>query len=358
MPLGTFVKRNGLELAVSATALAALALANFLVLRPFLPALLWAIILAVSTWPVLVWLRARCGQRRTLAVVLMMLGLLAVVAVPSALLIVSVIQSTPTALGAVRAALEGGLPPMPLWVAQLPLIGPQINMLWSDWAAHPDHLLARLEPYGERIFGWLTGSATSVGLALITLVLTLLFTAALYIHGERLLAGLKHWARRFGGAQAEQMIQLTGRTLRSVALGVVGTALIQSIFAAAAFAVAGIGQVSILFVLTLASALIQMGAAPVILLIALWQYLSGSSTTAIGLALWAVVVGGMDNVLRPVLIRQGVNLPMWLIFAGVIGGLLAFGIIGLFAGPVALALSHQLVMSASNSNSKTNPASQ
>ena len=99
MPLGTFVKRNGLELAVSATALAALAMANFLVLRPFLPALLWAIILAVSTWPVLVWLRARCGQRRTLAVVLMMLGLLAVVAVPSALLIVSVIQSTPTALG-------------------------------------------------------------------------------------------------------------------------------------------------------------------------------------------------------------------------------------------------------------------
>ena len=343
MPIGSFVKRNGMELALTGAAVVALAFANYLILRPFLPAMLWAVILTVATWPILLRLRRTLEPRHRLAVLIMVAGLVATVAIPTTLLLSEVIQSAPQALESMRDSVSDGLPPLPGWVIDIPVLGPKLQLYWNSWTANPEALISRLEPYGQQIFGWITGSATSMGLALINLLLTLLLTGLLYLHGEELLRSLQHWSRRWLGTQADALLRIATQTLRGVAIGVVGTALIQSILATAAFAVSGMGHIAILFVLTLMSALVQLGAAPVVALAALWHYMHGETGWAIALAIWTAVVGGLDNVLRPVLIRQGVDLPIWLIFAGVIGGLLAFGVVGLFAGPVILALSYQLL---------------
>ena len=164
----------------------------------------------------------------------------------------------------------------------------------------------------------------------------------LYSQGEVAAAGALAFGRRIGAERGEKTIRLAGQAVRSVALGVVGTALVQSLLAGAGLWVTGVPHAGLLTALAFVMCIAQIGPVLVLAPAILWLYWTGSSGLAIVLLIVAVPTLTLDNVLRPMLIRRGVQLPMLLIIAGVIGGLLSFGVLGLFVGPVILASTYTL----------------
>jgi len=158
--------------------------------------------------------------------------------------------------------------------------------------------------------------------------------------GEEAAAGVRAFARRLAGPRGEQAVTLAGQAIRAVALGVVVTAVVQAVLGGIGLAVACVPLASFLTALMFVLAIAQIGAGPVLLLAVAWLYWSGSPAWGTAMLVWTLIVGSLDNIMRPLLIKRGADLPLVLIFAGVIGGLLAFGLVGLFVGPVVLAVAY------------------
>jgi predicted PurR-regulated permease PerM len=174
-------------------------------------------------------------------------------------------------------------------------------------------------------------------------VLTLVIAAILYTTGETAASGVRRFARRLAGDRGDDSVVLAGQAIRAVALGVVGTALVQSVAAGIGLAVVGIPYAAVLTAIILVLCIAQLGPLLVLAPVVAWLYWSGDAVRGTVLLIWTVPVGVLDNILRPMLIKRGADLPLLLIFAGVIGGLVSFGIIGLFLGPVILAVTYRLL---------------
>jgi predicted PurR-regulated permease PerM len=165
----------------------------------------------------------------------------------------------------------------------------------------------------------------------------------MYANGELVTQRLVRFGRRLAGAGGENAVHLAGQTIRGVALGVVVTALAQTIFAGLGLVIAGVPFAGVLTAAMLLLSIAQIGVIPVLGCAIAWLYWSGDSAWGTFLLVWTIVAATMDNFLRPILIRKGADLPLLLIFAGVVGGLLAFGLIGIFVGPVVLAVADALL---------------
>jgi predicted PurR-regulated permease PerM len=190
---------------------------------------------------------------------------------------------------------------------------------------------------------WLPGAFGSIGILGVEFLLTIVIAAIMFAQGETARAGLIRFGRRLAGDRGQSVVLLAGQAIRAVALGVVVTALVQTVLAGIGLAVAGVPFAALLTAIILISCIAQIG--PLIILIpcVIWLFWNDHSVWGSVLLVWSIIVGMLDNVLRPMLIRKGADLPLLLIFAGVIGGLLAFGIIGLFVGPVVLAVTYTLL---------------
>jgi predicted PurR-regulated permease PerM len=167
----------------------------------------------------------------------------------------------------------------------------------------------------------------------------------LYAQGETAATGVRRFARRLAGERGESSFVLAGQAIRAVALGIVVTAIVQSAAAGIGLGVAGVPFAGVLTALVFVLCIAQLGPILVMVPAVIWMYWSGDALRASVFLVWSVFVVMMDNVLRPVLIKRGADLPLLLIFAGVIGGLIGFGIIGLFVGPVVLAVTYRLLES-------------
>jgi predicted PurR-regulated permease PerM len=183
----------------------------------------------------------------------------------------------------------------------------------------------------------------NVGLVAVQFLLTLVISAVLYLYGERAVDGVRMFFRRVGGEQGEDVVELAGQAIRGVAFGVVVTAFVQSVLGGVGLAVAGVPFVGLLTALMFILAVAQVGAAPILFCAVAWMYWEGETAWATGLLVWSIFVASMDNVLRPILIRRGGHLPLLLVFAGVIGGLVGFGLVGIFVGPLVLAVGYRLL---------------
>jgi predicted PurR-regulated permease PerM len=208
----------------------------------------------------------------------------------------------------------------------------------------PAALAERLAPYIRTLSGWLLAKVGGVGAIMLQFLLAIAIAAILYANGETTASGLKRFARRVGGAQTENALTLAGQAVRAVALGVGVTALVQALLAGVGLAVAGIPFAGALTAVVFVLCVAQLGPTIVLLPAIVWLYWQGHSGWATGLLVWSIPVGMLDNFLRPALIKQGADLPLLLILPGVIGGLLAFGVIGLFIGPVLLAVGYTLLV--------------
>jgi predicted PurR-regulated permease PerM len=321
-----------------------LILAAFWVLRPFIAPAIWATTIVVATWPLMRRLQARLWQRRGLAVVGMTLALLLLFVVPLTLAITTLVANADQIVDAVKQLSNLSMPKPPDWLSALPVVGRKIDFYWQEVAAAgADGLWAKLLPFAGQATRWLLGEVGGVGSLVLQVLLIVVIAALMYAQGEAAAATLKRIGRRLGGTQGEAVVVLAGRAIRGVALGVGVTAVVQSVLAGIGLAVSGVPYAGLLTVLMFMSCLAQIG--PVIVLVpaAAWLYWSGETGWGSFLVVVTLVVGTLDNILRPVLIRMGADLPLLLIFSGVIGGLLAFGLVGIFIGPVVLAVAYTLM---------------
>jgi predicted PurR-regulated permease PerM len=335
--------------------IAALLGGSLYVLAPFLPALLWATMIVVATWPLMLKVEAAVGGRRGLATTICTLLLLLVVFAPLAAAIVTVIDHA-DAFKRISVA-EFRLPPPPAWVAGLPLVGERIVEYWNDLATGgAEGVFTRVAPYAGKAGTWLVGQVGTVGGLVLHLVFTVTICAILYATGETAAKGVRRFFHRLHGEQGDAAVVLAGASIRAVALGIVVTALVQTVLGGLGLLVAGTPYVALFVAAMFVLCIAQLGPMPAMLAAVGWFYYSDQNVTATLLLVWTLLVGSIDNFLRPMLIRRGANLPLLLIMAGVIGGLFAFGIVGLFVGPVLLAVSYTLLASWVNEQDSPAPA--
>jgi predicted PurR-regulated permease PerM len=322
-----------------------LIVATLWVLRPFMAPTIWATMIVVATWPMLRWFQARLWGRRSLAVLVMSLLILMLLVVPLMLAIGTIVRHADDIVA--QAAMISGfkVPAPPPWVANLPMVGDRVAQLWEQAAATGSvGLLSKLAPYGDDIAKWFVSQAGSVGMVFVQFLLTVVLAALMYSDGERAALAVRRFGRRLAGVHGDNAVILAGQAIRGVALGVGITALVQSGLGGIGLAIAGVPFASLLTAVMLLLCIAQLGPSLVLFPAVAWLYWSGETGWGTFLLLWSLVVGTMDNFLRPVLIKRGADLPLLLIFAGVIGGLLAFGLIGIFVGPVVLAVAYTLVV--------------
>jgi len=324
--------------------LGALIVASFWILRPFLAAAIWATMIAVATWPAMLWLQARLWQRRALAVVAMTVILVLVFVVPLALAISTIVLNADEIVVLVKAIADFRMPTPPQWIADLPFVGAKVVIAWEQAAAAGvEGLLAKLLPYAGSATKWFVAEAGNVGFLLVQFLLTLALAALIYARGEAAALEVARFGRRLAGASGENAVQLAGQAIRGVALGVVVTAVVQAALGGVGLAIAGVPFAGLLTAVMLFLCIAQVGPSPVLVPAVIWLYWSGETAWGTVVLVWSLVVVTLDNVLRPMLIQRGADLPLLLIFAGVIGGLLAFGLVGIFVGPVVLAVAYTLL---------------
>ncbi len=318
--------------------------ASLWILRPFMASIIWAIMIVVATWPVMLAAQARLWGKRALAVTVMTLVLLGVLILPFLAVIGTIVANADPIVGWVRSVNIDALPPPPEWLRVLPLAGEPLARAWEQVAAEGiPELIAKAAPYADDVATWFVAQAGNLGVLFAQSVLTIVVAAILYAQGEGAGASARRFAARLGGATGETAVLLAAQAIRGVALGVVVTALVQAGIGGLGLAIAGVPFAAFLTGLMFFLAVAQVGAVPVLAPAVVWLYWRGDPTWGTVLLVVTIVVGTLDNVLRPLLIKQGANLPLLLVFSGVIGGLIAFGLIGIFVGPVVLAVGYSLL---------------
>ncbi len=326
--------------------LCALIAASVWVISPFLPALIWAVTVVIATWPLMLQLEQRFGNRRTPAVVVMTVLVLLVLVVPLSLAISTLVSNADQIAEWARSLAELRSSAPPAWVGELPIIGERLVHAWNQAAAAgAAGLAARAAPYAGNLTRWFVKEVGSFGLVFVQFLLTVALSAVLYSSGEAAATAVRRFACRLAGERGEHAAVLAGLAVRAVALGVGITALVQSVLGGIGLAIAGVPFVAVLSALMLMLCIAQLGPSLVLIPAVVWLYWSGDTGWGTFLLVWTLIVGSLDNFLRPILIRKGANLPLLLILAGVIGGLLAFGLVGIFVGPVVLAVAYTLLTS-------------
>ena len=322
----------------------ALLAACFWILRPFLPALIWAAMIVIATWPLLLLIQKKVHGRRP--AVMIVIGLLILVfVIPFTLAVGTIAENAPQITALSKELINVGIPAPPDWVERIPLVGESVAEFWQETSTTaPEELTKRLSPYMRNMGGWLVAQAGSFGLMFLHLLLTLILATILYMNGEDAAKIMLRLSHRIAGERGEHAANLAALSVRAVAQGVVVTALAQSLLAGIGLAVVGIPYASLLTALIFMLTIAQIGAGPVLIPAIIWLFWSGSTGWGIAMLIWSIFVMGMDGFLRPYLIRRNANLPLLLIFAGVIGGLISFGVIGLFIGPVLLAVCYTLML--------------
>jgi predicted PurR-regulated permease PerM len=321
-----------------------LAIASFWVLRPFLGAFIWAVMIVVATWPMMKRLQAVLGGRRAPTVVVMTVLMLMVFVLPIVLAIGAIADHA----GDIAAWIEGlaakQFPPPPDWLAGVPLAGPRAAEAWNEFAGtgFPE-IAARIEPYTHDVTRWLLAEAGTVGLLLAQCLLIVILSAVLYAGGEGWGGWMLAFGRRLATERGEAAIVLAGQAIRGVALGVVVTAILQAALGGIGLAIAGVPFAAVLTAVMFIFCIAQIGPLLILLAGTAWLFFAGHSGWGSFMLVWSIAVGLMDNFVRPVLIKRGADLPLLLIFAGVIGGLLSFGLVGIFVGPVVLAVTYTVV---------------
>ncbi|MCW7541155.1 AI-2E family transporter YdiK [Aquabacterium sp. A7-Y] len=324
--------------------LGALIVTSFWILRPFLAAAIWATMIVVATWPVMLWFQSRLWRRRSLAVGAMTLTLLLVFMVPLALAIGTLVLNAEEIVARMKSIASFRMPAPPGWLADLPYVGAKLALAWEQVAASGvEGLLARLTPYAGSVTRWFVTQAGDVGILFVQFLLTLVLAALMFASGEAAALTAARFGRRLAGERGENAVQLAGQAIRGVALGVVVTAVVQSGVGGLGLAIASVPLAGLLTAAMLFLCIAQVGPSAVLFPAVIWLYWTGETAWGTFLLVWSVIVVTMDNFLRPVLIKRGADLPLLLIFAGVIGGLLAFGLVGIFVGPVVLAVAYTLL---------------
>lgn len=333
-----------IERIVRLVALVLLALACLQVIIPFMGALTWAAIIAITVWPGFIRLSGKLGNRPVVAATLCSLGLFVLLVMPFAILTANIGQAVPQLAAMLKELALSVSPEPPTWLSDLPFIGDQIREVWLAAITDMAGLLKKTLPAAEQAGVWALAQGANLALALMEFLFAILIAGIFLVTADRSAELATRLVARLNISEQERIIPIVVGTVRSVSLGLVGTASIQGLISAIGFLIAGMPGVVVLGFATFMVALVQIPTFVIWLPAAGWLYYSGDTGSAIFLAIWgAVLVNWVDNFVRPYLISRGAKLPFALILMGVLGGLLAWGVIGLFIGPTLLAVAYSLM---------------
>lgn len=316
----------------------------FTIVRPFIIPIVWGLIIAVAAYPGYQWLKAKLGDRPRLAATLFTLFMLLIVIAPTLMLSGTLVETVK--LLAEDLSHHGTLtiPPPSESIKNWPLIGEPLHSFWNLASENIQAALKQIGPQIKAVGSWLLATAAGAGFGILQFVFAIIIAGVLmpYAAGGHRTANAI--AARLAGAHRTGLVELAEKTVRSVATGILGVALIQSLLAGLGFMVAGVPAAGFWALLCLLFGVAQIGIVVILIPVIIYLFNTADTVTAVAFLIWSIPVGLIDNILKPILLARGVKTPMVIIFMGAIGGFLASGIIGLFVGAVVLALSYELFM--------------
>ncbi|WP_244486075.1 AI-2E family transporter [Bradyrhizobium viridifuturi] len=323
--------------------LALLIIWSVVLLRPFATILVWAAVLAVALNPVFIRLAKVLGGRPKAAAVILTAINFAIVLGPAGWLGLGAAEGIKDFAGHLTAG-EFVLPSPPAAIKSWPWIGPQIYQYWDQATTNLRPFLSHLAPYLKTLAGTLLGLASDAGVGAIKFLLSVAVAGLMFPYGQQLVAAGRGFLSRIVPEQSEHFLDLAGATIRAVAQGVIGVAVIQSLLAGIGFKLADIPIAGLLAFLVLLLSIVQIGATIVILPVIIWIWTDKDTTVALLLTLFLSIVSVLDNILKPLVMGRGLSTPTLVILIGVIGGTLAHGVVGLFIGPIVLSVAWELTL--------------
>jgi predicted PurR-regulated permease PerM len=331
-----------IQLAIRIGLLAVLIYWCFIIVRPFVPILAWSVVLAVALYPFYSWLSDHIGKRPKLAAVIVTALGVAIVIGPAAWLLLGLVDG----LGSISDQLGSNqlsVPSPPAAIRDWPLVGPRLYDLWAQASTNIEAAFAQLAPHLKPLVKPILAMAGSASVGTLKFLLAVILAGFLFPSGPRLVAAGRSIMARIMPQRSEDFVALAGATIRTVSLGVIGIALLQSILFGIGLKFAGLASAGPLAFAVLILGILQIGSAIVLIPCVIWIWTAKDFTTALLLTIYLAMVGLADNVLKPLLMGRGLTTPMLVIFIGLLGGTLAHGIVGLFIGPIILAVAWELM---------------
>jgi len=337
-----FVHRT-LEATIRIGLLLIITISCFKIIEPFVIPIIWGIIIAIAAHPLYIRLRKAMGERHKLAATVFTFAFLIIMIVPTVLLTDTMIDGL-RVLG--EKIKDGSLsfPPPPENLGNLMIIGEPLAKFWLLASENIHSALQQLTPALKVIGSWLLSAVTGTGIAILHFVVAIIIAGILLANssgGKRTALAITH---RLADEKGADFAELAEATVRSVANGILGVAMIQSLLAGIGFMVAGIPAAGLWALLCLILSIAQIGIAPIVIPIIIYMFYTADTFTAMAFLIWNIPISLIDNILKPILLGRGVKTPLAVIFIGAIGGLLSSGVIGLFIGAVILALGYELFL--------------
>jgi len=343
-----FIK-NSVEAAIQIGVIMMLIYWCFKLAAPFISVTLWGLIIAIGSAPIYEWIKTKFNGKSGLAATVFTLIMLAVLITPSVYFTESIMASSQQ----LSTALEENtlsIPASPESIADLPLVGEKLDGFWQQ--AHND-LKGFLERYQEQvkaIAGFLIKAAANLGVGILMFVFSIIIAGVFLAHTKGRQEAVNKLMCRFLGEKGGEVSVLAQQTVQSVVRGILGIAILQAILAGIGFTVIGIPGAGILAIICLILAIVQIDILIILIPLSIYAFSHFGTGAAVAFLIWNLIVGLMNNVLKPILLGRGVKAPMAVVFIGAIGGMLAHGIIGLFVGAVVFVVGYTLFINWVNSD--------
>ena len=331
---------------------ALLAAICFNISKPFLGPILWGIIIAVATYPIYHWLQKRTGLGNGWAATLLTALMLIFLVTPTVMLSTALVSETQNFTTEIKSG-SLTIPPPPESVADLPLVGKDLSAFWTKVSLDPKTTLGEMEPQIKKAAKWLIKTAGSASLIILILIFSIIIAGVFLAHAESGHRAAETIFTRLVGDRGKALTDLSHHTITSVVNGILGIAVIQTLLAGMGFMAMDIPGAGVLALVCLVLAVVQIDILIILIPLSIYMFSVADTGPAIAFLIWNILVGLMNNVLKPILLARGVEAPMSIIFIGAIGGLIAYGIIGLFVGAVIFVLGYTLFVAWLKENNET-----
>ena len=340
-PKDKFYVTRALEVTIHVGLVVLLLFWCFRIAQPFIQIFVWGIIIAIAIFPVYRSLRSALGGRNKLAAMLVTLLLLIILIVPSLMFAGSLVETAQKlSAGLFKGSLN--IPPPQAAIKSWPVIGETLYDFWHLSSENLTSAVSKIAPH-LKVFGlWLLNTAAGAGFGIVSFVISIVIAGVLLANEDRGVQVARAIAVRLAGERGIEFVQLSGATVRSVARGILGVAIIQAILAGLGCLVVGVPGSGLWALLVLILAVVQLPTILILGPIIIYVFYTASTVPAVLFAIWSILVGGCDSFLKPILMGRGVDVPMLVVFIGAIGGFILNGIIGLFIGAIILSLGFKL----------------
>ncbi len=312
-------------------------------IAPFVTLAIWAVVLTVALYPIYAWLARVLGDRKKLSAFLITLVMLIIVVGPVGLLIAGLVDWMAVFVGKLGSG-DFRVPQLPEAIQNLPIVGPKLHEFWVLATTNVADALSSVGPQLVDASKAVLGSIAGLGGSVLAFAVSSIIAGCLFVPGPKLAHAAGQFAERIIARRGRKFVEMAGATIRNVSRGVIGISLLQALLIGIGLIAAGVPAAGPLAIACLVLAIIQIGPGIVVIGVLIWSWSTQDTLTAALLTAWLIPAMFGDNVLKPMVMSKGLTVPMLVILIGVIGGTLAYGLIGLFLGPIVLSVFYELLV--------------